>query len=345
MFAILDNLFISSAETARIERKLTDARITHIVSIGCDTKDQFQHIEYLSFPKILDTPETNILSITEQTNNFIQSSIDIHDGRVLVHCVYGQSRSATVIINYLLHSGMALDVAMTLMKFKNPSVCINPGFLAQLYFISHAQTDSLEVKFFQINDQALKQNTSEVGESSIGTKRTLKECVDTIDPLSQSHDSMESTVICRKCRSVLAPCSEVLPQSTDPTTFIREHEDGFWRGYKPNRAKSLPPAVNLPEKGLIVVYPQRWMVEQVQRHEDACGTGDKFTVRPAADPAHPSQLALDKKTCTLLCSTCDCPVGYWRAKSLNLMGIYNLCELFALQTDFVRVKKCRPNLL
>jgi hypothetical protein len=50
--------------------------------------------------------------------------------------VYGQSRSAAVVISYLLSEGMQIDDAVQLVKERRPVTCINPGFLSQLLLLS-----------------------------------------------------------------------------------------------------------------------------------------------------------------------------------------------------------------
>ena len=77
---------------------------------------------YLSF-----TVNFHILVLT--TSNF---SLIV----LKVHCVYGQSRSAAVVISYLLSTGMNIHEAIKLLKESRPIICINPGFLAQLYLLS-----------------------------------------------------------------------------------------------------------------------------------------------------------------------------------------------------------------
>lgn len=50
--------------------------------------------------------------------------------------MYGQSRSVAVVAGYLLSLGVSFDGAIHLLKEKRQVVCINPGFLAQLYLLS-----------------------------------------------------------------------------------------------------------------------------------------------------------------------------------------------------------------
>lgn len=68
-----------------------------------------------------------------------------------VHCVYGQSRSAAVIVAYLLSLGESIQSAIALLKEKRQIICINPGFLAQLFLLSTKGAHAPEVKLILQN--------------------------------------------------------------------------------------------------------------------------------------------------------------------------------------------------
>ena len=94
--------------------------------------------------EILDLEDQNILQHFEVAINFIASNIV--NGNVFVHCVYGQSRSATCIIAYLLSTfSITLNEAYAYLLCARPCIHINPGFLRQLqvgfclemFFFSH----------------------------------------------------------------------------------------------------------------------------------------------------------------------------------------------------------------
>lgn len=134
MDEVIPGLFIGPKESAE-PASIRGAGISAIVSIGCEEPpiESRGDVHYLGFSHILDTPESVILHIFARTTEFITSHLQ--QGRsVLVHCIYGQSRSATVIAAYLLSIGHSLDAALTLLKTKHDNICINPGFLTQVNY-------------------------------------------------------------------------------------------------------------------------------------------------------------------------------------------------------------------
>lgn len=60
-------------------------------------------------------------------------SLSLQRGVALVHCNAGVSRSASIVIGYLmLREGLSFDDALRQVKLARPSVCPNPGFYQQL---------------------------------------------------------------------------------------------------------------------------------------------------------------------------------------------------------------------
>ena len=53
--------------------------------------------------------------------------------KILVHCMAGQSRSASMVLAYLItKQGMTLSDALMAVRQKRPSVMPNPGFIKNL---------------------------------------------------------------------------------------------------------------------------------------------------------------------------------------------------------------------
>lgn len=85
-------------------------------------------IEYLQF-SLEDEYDQQISHCFDLAHDFINNS----KGNVLIHCHAGVSRSATIVVSYLMkHKGMTFEEARNFAKSKRRCVCPNPGFVKQL---------------------------------------------------------------------------------------------------------------------------------------------------------------------------------------------------------------------
>jgi len=72
--------------------------------------------------------------------DFINTVLKKEKGTILVHCMAGQSRSASMIIAYLVQKKkMALSDAIAMVRKVRPSIMPNPGFMMQLQEFENAQ--------------------------------------------------------------------------------------------------------------------------------------------------------------------------------------------------------------
>ena len=94
-----------------------------------------------------DSHDQDIHQYFQSTNEFIKSATT-NNGNVLVHCHAGVSRSATLVLAYLMYEyNMSLEDARALLKSKRPCTCPNRGFLTQL--------ESYETQLKQLKASAL----------------------------------------------------------------------------------------------------------------------------------------------------------------------------------------------
>jgi protein-tyrosine phosphatase len=81
---------------------------------------------------LIDFPNMDIDKFFEPAFSFIDSAI-FGDGKVLVHCAAGVSRSATIVIGYIMFkSRIPYQTALEQVKSKRPIVKPNDGFVKQL---------------------------------------------------------------------------------------------------------------------------------------------------------------------------------------------------------------------
>jgi len=81
---------------------------------------------------IMDLPDTDITSYFDECFAFIDSALDV-GGRILVHCMAGVSRAASIVIGYLMKvNNMDFQTAFNHVKAERPSIRPNDGFMHQL---------------------------------------------------------------------------------------------------------------------------------------------------------------------------------------------------------------------
>lgn len=102
---ITNSLFIGGALAARSVYTLQHLGITHILclcsnEIGQAESQRGDLFEYQNF-SIGDEEEADISQIFEEAHEFIEA-VEQKGGKVLVHCFEGRSRSATVVLAYLM---------------------------------------------------------------------------------------------------------------------------------------------------------------------------------------------------------------------------------------------------
>jgi len=123
---IPDNLYIGSEENATNEHIMREAGITHAVSV-CDHVGQLRGIEYMRHI-MNDRGQTQLSSVLKEVYPFMENA-----EKLFVHCKWGQNRSATLIIAFLMKSkGMTLKNAYGFLKMKRPIVQINRDYAKQL---------------------------------------------------------------------------------------------------------------------------------------------------------------------------------------------------------------------
>uniref|UniRef100_A0A8C4ZPF4 Serine/threonine/tyrosine-interacting protein n=1 Tax=Gadus morhua TaxID=8049 RepID=A0A8C4ZPF4_GADMO len=136
---ILPGLFLGPYSAAMKSKlpNLESQGVTHVVCVRQDIeanfiKPNFQHTFRYLVLDIADNPVENIIRFFPMTKEFIDSSIDT-GGKVLVHGNAGISRSAALVIAYLMETfGMKYRDAFSHVQERR--FCINPnvGFVHQL---------------------------------------------------------------------------------------------------------------------------------------------------------------------------------------------------------------------
>lgn len=199
--------------------------ITHIISVDSVPLPRkissilpriiFKHLQ------ISDLPNEDLLSSLVEAVDFIEVAV-AKGGVVLVHCFKGRSRSATVVIAYLMHKHR-YTLEKAFYKVKNKREMINPhiGFLAQLKMFE-AMDYTLDPGNVQYKMFRLFCASERMRKAKILFRDSLDKVLDT-DPAGGLPGSAEAAAAaasknhypmifkCRKCKRTLASAFNMLP--------------------------------------------------------------------------------------------------------------------------------------
>lgn len=119
---------------------LTNNNVTHVLTVAsnCVPEKRFDHIKYKLFD-LPDCPTYVIHNIFKEALTFMREAIEAK-GTVFVHCGRGVSRSATLVIAYLMHyDGKMFQDALTLVNRQRRCAYPNIGFQLQLQYFERAK--------------------------------------------------------------------------------------------------------------------------------------------------------------------------------------------------------------
>eukprot|EP00667_Euglena_gracilis_P005994 EG_transcript_6029 len=127
---VLAHLYLGSAQNAAVWRQLKAFNITHVLVVGTECKAYFPgHFKYLHFDVCDRDDDTRIRDAFEPAVAFIEEARHANSA-VLVHCFCGISRSAAVVLAYLIQAqGLPLGEALAFLQAQRPRVCPNDGFM------------------------------------------------------------------------------------------------------------------------------------------------------------------------------------------------------------------------
>jgi atypical dual specificity phosphatase len=115
---ILDRLAIGDLSDAKNAAMLSEYGITAVLNVAKEANYDTD-VTYLDYYKVaIDDGQAMDFSHLTEAVDFIHSRI--RNGKVMVHCLMGVSRSSTIILCYLHECGFSLREAMDLIKKKRP---------------------------------------------------------------------------------------------------------------------------------------------------------------------------------------------------------------------------------
>lgn len=252
-------------ESAACEGAIERNKVGAILSLGCDVRlaPGFSGWEgtahYLALPDVHDRPEDNLIRLWPEALAFMAAGEPTRN--VVVHCVYGQSRSAATIVAYLTSfMNMGLDTALSFLKERCPRICINPGFLSQLHLWVNRWRFRAEFQLLCPNGTYLEHDHNDeqvrlpTGDTScVVYMLKCRSCSQGLFHIASdrgldasSHVALESMGLCDMTRALLDQPREVWgPASHDvddlrsavllprpgAKEIIDRHLDPYYRGY------------------------------------------------------------------------------------------------------------------
>lgn len=131
---IENNLYLGGLAAAKNIDTLNKYKITHIITIDtCPLPRNILELKHITtkFIQLSDQPKEDLLSHFDETDTFIKEGLS--KGAVLVHCYFGVSRSATVVIAYFMKKyQLTYHEAFERVKARRGIVYPNQGFVSQL---------------------------------------------------------------------------------------------------------------------------------------------------------------------------------------------------------------------
>ncbi|KAH9924847.1 protein-tyrosine phosphatase-like protein [Fomitopsis serialis] len=129
---IIPGLFVADMYTATSPAVHRGLGVTHVVSVLKQDCPRFwQNLQHVCVP-IEDSRSAGLLGHLDFITDWIQHALE-RGGQVMVHCVWGMSRSASVAIAFLMATRrMSLDDAFRHVVSRRKIVRPNSGFMQQL---------------------------------------------------------------------------------------------------------------------------------------------------------------------------------------------------------------------
>ena len=129
---IVYGLYLGNINSVYDKVQLKKLGITHIISVIDGFIPPYpDDFNYLVI-NALDSENTDLSSNFEDTNAFISNAFDNNEN-ILIHCQAGRSRSASIVISYLIKVfGISVHTCIDIIKSKRKIIEPNKSFVKQL---------------------------------------------------------------------------------------------------------------------------------------------------------------------------------------------------------------------
>jgi protein phosphatase slingshot len=129
---IFDWLYLGSYNNATNKKELEYVDIKYILNCATECKNLFSEDFVYKKLNLSDLCETKIDAHFEEAFEFINKAKE-ENSSIFIHCQVGKSRSATIVIAYLMkHHNYKFDDAFNYVKKLRKLILPNLGFMARL---------------------------------------------------------------------------------------------------------------------------------------------------------------------------------------------------------------------
>lgn len=129
---ILDHVYLGSAQNAFNRKQLSNLQVRYIINTAKECDNHYpDHFLYMKCPMIDDETE-DATRFFDETFDYIENARSVNS-KILIHCFMGMSRSATIVIAYLMKfKRWNLKAAYRFVRERRPIIELNVGFMYQL---------------------------------------------------------------------------------------------------------------------------------------------------------------------------------------------------------------------
>lgn len=219
---------------------------------------------------------------------------------------------------------MTLNESLLHLKLRHPNICINPGFLAQLYIF--ANKSSCFIQYYTLS--------------------TFQQTTDHPSINTESND--DEKIYCCHCSHLLASSSDLenlIENEEKIQEFIQENVDPFWANYYSVHRKTSNSITTLSSNNHIILPPYDWIHAQITHSST---TTSSSNTKKSQKQSHTNKRKRTEIFTSLKCPNCSSSIGSYQLKSSEGGGIlfaggYVVCDVFLLNPELIRKIKTMNN--
>lgn len=126
---VIDDIYLGNAFNAADYKWLKDNDIKEIVNVTPSISNYFPNDFIYHNCTVIDLNDASLKDYYETFYEIIENS----EGNVLVHCFAGKSRSAALVLYYLIRKyGWSIEHCLNIIKIKRPAININVTFMNEI---------------------------------------------------------------------------------------------------------------------------------------------------------------------------------------------------------------------